>query len=1083
MALVKDAQYYLDRINDLSSSLLDQIEKLKKEANSSRFVCLTIQELCQRLSFEYTGKSFNNETQKNYVLINTFLEKFGLKLVPAYVPKRIALSDEIFVTKKPNLNNDEDCSYVRELIKSKRQVTSKDSVHISRMNEKLSNYNVILRVFEALTVVCGNSKIEVHQKEALNKIIYDNVVPKEGQEYLRTCFTFACEHQIYKCDYANPLYCFKRLSDEQQKRVCSYLAYIAASRSYLMAFAPDYPDLLVLENEYKKIGVIQKKQPPYLNEDALKEQNRTATADISKEMAIAEKVRHCQFKASAIDEDPIDLDRYLCFSPFRENALCYNLLKTHVKNCLDKSIILTSANTKLVLVNDPRFDIKHEFLVTDNEKLSYVFPYFIVVPNLDAPNSVLESQIKKILGSYFTTSRNDYSVISDFKNFNFFARLTLYKLFVNYDKTEDNQCINTVCQEFIKNKNIYLLFYVGFSFALFDLSIKRGDKLTLPPMIKLSLFYFPQITYLCLQILLNSGLKKTITEYYEYARELFDLFIINNIDNRNLSFHNNLSGRCNTHYFIDFLLDKLKTIVTKDNCHKYICIKNYDNALEIQGNSISSEERCFIKTNCNDTKAVKNAYNLTVKIVSRIKTSYAQPCAINPCVLFGPLLDKITISLFTHNCIEVTSNFTSSLLNCFAQDRALLKFLYNCDYQQDNTIARILTHNIDKSLCTTLKHNLSNFVYTDAIKLSSKCGCDIENKQLPFVEEALTKIGLITVPIRIESVTTQTKYFSLKKIVNSNLDGKKLTHDFINKLKAAQLTQLIFRVNAPLNRNWLKLVNLMDLDEDQQSFAVKFLENFNEISKHITALTKSFYLGIYNNQQKFPEVYQLTLDYLLKLAYSEIEKSAVSSYLSRTFNKVVSYLKGQKDIEDQKEAIYKSTLNQNSTNNASRQERPTLAQHSFFKPVQFNVNKLDTSLIESKLKESSEIQDFISQLREDENGSVEEELSLNEQTVNNTDNATPSALEDTKETSTDNNSIEYSSENAHKLLQAIKAQNSEIMDLNEFSGLCKSMKFMSQDAAIEEVNDWAYEIFDAPILDVSYEENCVYLTTEILEKL
>ena len=57
------------------------------------------------------------------------------------------------------------------------------------------------------------------------------------------------------------------------------------------------------------------------------------------------------------------------------------------------------------------------------------------------------------------------------------------------------------------------------------------------------------------------------------------------------------------------------------------------------------------------------------------------------------------------------------------------------------------------------------------------------------------------------------------------------------------------------------------------------------------------------------------------------------------------------------------------------------------------------------------------------------------------------------------------------------------MDLNEFAGLCKSMKFMSQDAAIEEVNDWAYENFDAPILDVSYEENCVYLTTEILEKL
>ena len=67
--------------------------------------------------------------------------------------KNIFFEDEVFVTKKPDLNNDEDCSYVRELIKSKRQVTAKDGIHISRMNEKLANYNVLLRVFESLSVV------------------------------------------------------------------------------------------------------------------------------------------------------------------------------------------------------------------------------------------------------------------------------------------------------------------------------------------------------------------------------------------------------------------------------------------------------------------------------------------------------------------------------------------------------------------------------------------------------------------------------------------------------------------------------------------------------------------------------------------------------------------------------------------------------------------------------------------------------------------------------------------------------------------------------------------------------------------
>ena len=544
-----------------------------------------------------------------------------------------------------------------------------------------------------------------------------------------------------------------------------------------------------------------------------------------------------------------------------------------------------------------------------------------------------------------------------------------------------------------------------------------------------------------------------------------------------------MSGKCNTHYFIDFLLDRLKTRITKDNCHEFICIKNYGDEEDLEKGSITSEQSWNINANYNDASAIKKGYNLTTKIISRNKTNYAVASAISSCVFFGPLLDKITLDLFTHNHIELTSNFTTKLLNYFAPHRAILRFLYNCDYQQDNTIARILTHNIDKSLGTTLKHNLSNFVFTDALKLSNKCNCHIENKQLPFVEEALTKIGLIIVPLRIESVTSQSKLFPLKKVINSNLDEKKFTTDFINKLKAAQLSQLIFRVNAPLSRRWLILPSLMELDETEQSFVIKFLENFNEISKHITSLTKSFYLGVYKNQHKFPEVYKLTLDYLVKLAYSEIEKSAVSSYLSRTFNKALSYLKGQQDIEDQKEAIYKSTLNQNSTTNTSRQERQTSTQHSFFKPVQFNVEKLDTSLIESKLKESSEIQSFISQLREDENGIVEEDPNLDAQELNENENQNDRLEDDTSTESNSQNGIEYPSENSQKLLQAIKAQNSEIMDLNEFAGLCKSMKFMSQDAAIEEVNDWAYENFDAPILDVSYEENCVYLTTEILEKL
>ena len=52
--------------------------------------------------------------------------------------------------------------------------------------------------------------------------------------------------------------------------------------------------------------------------------------------------------------------------------------------------------------------------------------------------------------------------------------------------------------------------------------------------------------------------------------------------------------------------------------------------------------------------------------------------------------------------------------------------------------------------------------------------------------------------------------------------------------------------------------------------------------------------------------------------------------------------------------------------------------------------------------------------------------------------------------------------------------------LLEFKGLCLSLKFMSSDAAIEEINDWSYENFDEPLLDYAPEENCIYISTDLV---
>ena len=57
------------------------------------------------------------------------------------------------------------------------------------------------------------------------------------------------------------------------------------------------------------------------------------------------------------------------------------------------------------------------------------------------------------------------------------------------------------------------------------------------------------------------------------------------------------------------------------------------------------------------------------------------------------------------------------------------------------------------------------------------------------------------------------------------------------------------------------------------------------------------------------------------------------------------------------------------------------------------------------------------------------------------------------------------------------------MDLNEFQGLCLSLKFMSMDVAVEEVNDFCYDTFDEPLFDLAPEENQVYITTSLLMQI
>ena len=69
------------------------------------------------------------------------------------------------------------------------------------------------------------------------------------------------------------------------------------------------------------------------------------------------------------------------------------------------------------------------------------------------------------------------------------------------------------------------------------------------------------------------------------------------------------------------------------------------------------------------------------------------------------------------------------------------------------------------------------------------------------------------------------------------------------------------------------------------------------------------------------------------------------------------------------------------------------------------------------------------------------------------------------------------------LIKGVHSQQRDLMDIKEFEGLCLSSGFMSLDAAVEIANEYGYDNFDEPLFDLAPEENCVYITEDLLTRI
>ncbi len=1074
----KDANYYKQRIGDLPSDLLNTIRDLYKEASSHRFICLSLQELCNTLELEYQHNEFDLNPQQIYIDINSYLEKINLKLVPCSVPIDLSFYDKIFITTKPDLNNDEDCAAVKALVAAKKAPTVKDLKHINMMNVKLSNYNIMLRVFEGLFVV-SSAKLDPHQRVALNNIISKMELPKEGLAYIRTCYTYSSEYRNRHCDYKNAKYCFKPLDKDNQIKVSQYLAAISAASSYKEPFNLDYPYINDLENAYRQLvektpekNDTQIKQLKLINSEFVKEEIST---NFVERMFIDIKTNCYNYINSfAAEDNKQNIEKLLVSNASVQNNILlkhiYRYINRHVVPHIDK-LLPQKEDLKLQTLDLSGHRAANFIYTTEDKQISIAYPniYYTQDTVSDPTNSEnFEEFLAFIKNSPDIKDQNNRQVSTDKTNnqilfFNFFIRLILKNLFIEFDKKDALNAVEALNEEFKNTQLIELLFIRTLYFALFDAQNNAFEKIKDKSSILLGLFYYPELTRLALFSLLSSKKEARITDYYQNNKELFEIYIcqlVTNNDDREFKWIRDLKG--NTDYFIKALISKIRTEINGKFLEELFANINLE---KIDADIIehSQNEKDFNNYLIFD----ESLRQLNTHFHKNLQTLIHHPIFAN---IIAPVTGKNTLEILINYQEESLSNELEKVKKVLGIQDNIVKYLSTVKIDGDQTLAKLIIGELGRFETQNIKRKLNDIIFSKYSQL-----CDIFKIEYSFlatecIEDHLPKLGLMVVPIDMSLPKEARAKLKQHKIINTSLPAEEMDQQYLNKLCAAQMAFIIFNYVVPVNTAEIRLAKYMELSPMQNVYAIKFFNTLKLLMHGTKPFEKSYYSNLYA-EQKNNQNFKLCISYLKKLVTDEIKTSPLKNYLTEKFSTIFALLniKSNVKISNNESTESKAEKETNKVQISSSLYRSS--EHSFFKANTFETKNLDSNLIDSKLKESSQIQDVITQIRIDEGTLAPEELQSDPQNQ-------PQNVE--SDGTNEDNSIKYSSENAHKLIDAIKSLQTDVIDLNEFKGLCLSLKFMSSDAAIEEINDWSYEVFDEPLLDYAPEENCIYISTDLL---
>ncbi len=179
------------------------------------------------------------------------LERSGISVVPISVPANLSIYQTVYLLKRPDITSDEDIATLQRLVtQRKARHTNGELEIIARAKEKLSNYNIMLRVFEYLGAAQVRS-LDANQRSVLQTILDQHPLPHDGMRYVRTLYSYACDIGSYHYDYSDPKLVLPKLPDAEHSTALDIVARTIAPSHQAIKIPDDFPYLQELASDYR----------------------------------------------------------------------------------------------------------------------------------------------------------------------------------------------------------------------------------------------------------------------------------------------------------------------------------------------------------------------------------------------------------------------------------------------------------------------------------------------------------------------------------------------------------------------------------------------------------------------------------------------------------------------------------------------------------------------------------------------------------------------------------------------------------------------------------------------------------------